>query len=147
MGGLSVDIPVGTGRRDLAITEFSGSNTVSITISLERMVDLTQTVAGLVGQLLDESVGQEKMSSDVQPGYGSGNRGAATSTTLPVSQVEDEQGPLVSGPEVGDIYYYVGTDFCFRMPDLGRLDEEVDELMGSGVPTTWGTSACASEKS
>ena len=32
------------------------------------------------------------------------------------------------------------------MPDLRRLDEEVDELMGSGVPTTRGTSACASEK-
>ena len=32
------------------------------------------------------------------------------------------------------------------MPDLRRLDEEVDELMGSGVPTTRETSACASEK-
>ena len=32
------------------------------------------------------------------------------------------------------------------MPDLRRLDEEVDELMGSGDPTTQGTSACASEK-
>ena len=64
---------------------------------------------------------------------------------LPVSPVEDEQGPLVSGPEVGDIYS-VGTDFCFRMPDLRRLDEEVDELMGTGVPTTRGTSACVSEK-
>ena len=54
-------------------------------------------------------------------------------------------GPLVGSSEVGDIYS-VGTDFCFRMPDLRRLDEEVDELMGSGVPTTQGTSACASEK-
>ena len=62
-----------------------------------------------------------------------------------MSPVEDEQGPLVVGPEVGDIYF-VGTDFCFRMPDLRRLDEEVDELMSSGVPTTRGTSACASEK-
>ena len=62
-----------------------------------------------------------------------------------MSPVEDEQGPLVGGPEVGDIYY-VGTDFCFRMPDLRRLDEEVDELMGSGGPTTRGASACASEK-
>ena len=61
-----------------------------------------------------------------------------------MSPVEDEQGPLIGGPEVGDIYS-VGTDFCFRMPDLRRLDEEVDELMGSGVPTTRGTSACASE--
>ena len=41
---------------------------------------------------------------------------------LPVSPVEDEQGPLVGGPEVGDVYS-VGTDFCFRMPDLRRLDE------------------------
>ena len=32
------------------------------------------------------------------------------------------------------------------MPDLRRLDEEVDELMGSDVPTTRGTSACTSEK-
>ena len=75
VGGLSVDIPVGTVRRALAIAELSGSDTVSITISLERLVDLTQTVAGLVGQQLDEAVGQEKMSSDVEPGDGSGNRG------------------------------------------------------------------------
>ena len=32
------------------------------------------------------------------------------------------------------------------MPDLRRLDKEVNKLMGSGVPTTRGTSACASEK-
>ena len=44
-------------------------------------------------------------------------------------KVEDEQGPLVGGPEVGDIYY-VGTYFCIRMPDFRRLDEEADELMG-----------------
>ena len=61
MGGLSVDIPVGTVRWALAIAELSDSDTVSITISLERLVDLTQTVAGLVGQQLDEAVGQEKM--------------------------------------------------------------------------------------
>ena len=61
-----------------------------------------------------------------------------------MSPVEDEQGPPVGGPGVGYIYS-VGTDFCFRMPDLRRLDEEVDELMGSGVPTTRGTYACASE--
>ena len=75
VGGLSVDIPVGTVRRALAIAELSGSDTVSITISLERLVDLTQTVAGLVGQQLDEAVCQEKMSSDVEPGDGYGNRG------------------------------------------------------------------------
>ena len=62
-----------------------------------------------------------------------------------MSPVEDEHGPLVGGPEVGDIYS-VGKDFCFRIPDLRRLDEEVDGLMGSGAPTTRGTSACASEK-
>ena len=38
-------------------------------------MDLKQTMAGLVGQQLDEVVGQEKMSSDVQPGDGSVNRG------------------------------------------------------------------------
>ena len=32
------------------------------------------------------------------------------------------------------------------MPYLRRLDEEVDELMGSNVPTTRITSACTSEK-
>ena len=37
VGGLSVDIPVGTVRRALAIAELSGSDTVSITISLERL--------------------------------------------------------------------------------------------------------------
>ena len=72
VGGLSVDIPVGTVRPALAIAELSGSDTVSITISLEWLVDLTQTVAGLVGQQLNEAVGQEKMSSDVEPGDGSG---------------------------------------------------------------------------
>ena len=93
MGGLSVDIPVGTVRRALAIAELSGSDTVSITISLERLVDLMQTVAGLVGQRLDEAVVQENMSSDVEPGDGSENRGAAASAALPVSPVADEQGP------------------------------------------------------
>ena len=62
-----------------------------------------------------------------------------------MSPVEDKQGPMVGGPEEGDIYS-VGTDFCFRMPDLRRLDEEVDELTGSDVLTTRGTSACTSEK-
>ena len=57
-----------------------------------------------------------------------------------MSTVEDEQVPLVGGPEVGD-NYSVETDFYFRMPDLSRLDEEVDKLMGSDVPTIQGTSA------
>ena len=61
-----------------------------------------------------------------------------------MSTVEDEQVPLVGGPEEGDIYS-VGTDFCFRMPDSRRLDNEVDELMGSDVPTTGETSACTVE--
>ena len=39
------------------------------------LVDLMQTVSGLVGQQLDEAVGQEKMSSDVEPGDGSGPTG------------------------------------------------------------------------
>ena len=50
--------------------------------------------------------------------------GAAASAALPVRTVEDERGPLVGGPEVGDIYS-VGTAFYFRMPDLGRLDEKL----------------------
>ena len=50
---------------------------------------------------------------------------------------------IVGGPEVGDLYF---VGICFRMPDLRRLDKEVDELMGSVVPTTRGASACASEK-
>ena len=125
VGGLYVDIPVGTVRWALAIAELLGSDTVSITISLERLVDLTQTVAGLVGQQLDEAVGQEKMSSDVEPGDGPGNRGAAALAALRVSPVEDEQGPLIGGPEVADIYS-VRINFCFRMPDLRRLDEKVD---------------------
>ena len=87
----------------MAIAELSGSDTVSITISLERRVSLTQTVACLVGQQLDEPVGQDKMSSDVEPGDGSGNHGAAASAALPVIPVYDEQDPLVGGPEVGDI--------------------------------------------
>ena len=47
--------------------------------------------------------------------------------------------------KVGYIYY-VGTDICFRRPDLRRLDEEVDELMCSDVPTIRGTFACISER-
>ena len=62
VGGLSLDVPVCTVRRALAIAELSGSDTVSITISLERLVSLTQT---MVGQHLDEVVGYENMSSDV----------------------------------------------------------------------------------
>ena len=75
VGGLSVDIPVGNDRWVFAIAELSGSDIISITISLERLVSLTQTVACLVGQQLDEAVGQEKMLSDVKPGDVSGNRG------------------------------------------------------------------------
>ena len=42
--------------------------------------------------------------------------------------------------------YFVGADFCFRMPDLRRLDEEVDELMDSDVLTIWVISKGTSEK-
>ena len=42
VGGLSVDIPVGTVRRALAIAK------LAITIRLERLVSLTQTVVCLV---------------------------------------------------------------------------------------------------
>ena len=68
VGGLSVDVPVGNVRRGLAIAELSGSDTVSITISLERLVSLAHTVACLVRQKLDDAVDQEKMSFKVEPG-------------------------------------------------------------------------------
>ena len=47
---MSVDITLGNMRRAWDIAELSSSDTVSITISLERLVGLTQTVACLVGQ-------------------------------------------------------------------------------------------------
>ena len=71
------------------------------------------------------------MLPDVEPGFGSGNQGAATLAALPVRPVEEEQDPLDGGPEVGYIYF-VRTGICFRMRDLRRRDEEVDERMGSG---------------
>ena len=125
VGGLSVDVPVGTVRWVLALAELSGGDTVSITIDLELLVSLVQTVACLVGQQLFETVGQENMSSDMEPGAGSGGGGVGASAVLPVSPVEDEQVPLLYGPEVGYIYY-VWTDLCFRIPDPRLLDEEVD---------------------
>ena len=75
MGGLSVDVPVGTVQRALAIAELSCSDTVSITISLEQLVSLTQTVSCLVGQQLDEAIGHEKMAFDEERGAGSGHWG------------------------------------------------------------------------
>ena len=74
VGGMSVNVPIATVRRALAIAELSGSDTVSITISLKRLVSLTQTVACLVRQQLDNAVSQEKMWYNVEPGDGSGNR-------------------------------------------------------------------------
>ena len=65
----------------------------------------------------------------------------SASVALHVTPVEDEQVPLVCGPEVGYIYS-VGTYFCFRLSHLRQRDEEVDELMGSDVTTIRGTSAC-----
>ena len=61
VGGLYVEVPVGTVRRALAVAELSGSDTVANTISLARLVSLAQTVACLVGQQLDEAVHQEKV--------------------------------------------------------------------------------------
>ena len=87
VGGMYVYVPVGAVQRALAIAELSGSVTVSITICLERLMTLTQTVACLVGQQLDEDVGQETMSSNVEPGAGSGNQRATASAALTVSPV------------------------------------------------------------
>ena len=63
----------------------------TINISLERMVSLAQTVACLVGQQLDEAVGQDNVSSDVESSVGSGNHGAAASVGRPLSPARDEQ--------------------------------------------------------
>ena len=54
------------------------------------------------------------MSSDVELGGRSGNRGWRASAALPVSILDDKQSPMVGGLEAGYIYS-VGTDFCFRM--------------------------------
>ena len=74
VGGLYVDIPVGTVRLASTLALLLGSDTVAINISLERLVSLAQTVACLVGPQLDEDVGQYKISSDIKPGTGSVNR-------------------------------------------------------------------------
>ena len=42
--GLSVDVPVGTVRRALAVVQLPGSDTVAITISLKRLVSLAWRV-------------------------------------------------------------------------------------------------------
>ena len=39
----------------------------------------------------------------MRPGVGSVNREGTASTALPASPVEDDQVPMVCGPEVGDI--------------------------------------------
>ena len=49
VGGLSVDIPVGTVRRALSIAELSGRDTVSIIISLERLVSLIDADCRMFG--------------------------------------------------------------------------------------------------
>ena len=107
VGGMSVDVPVGSVRRALAFSELSCSHTVAITIILELLVSMAQTVACLVGQQPYDAVGQEKMSSDVEPGAGSGNWGGCFGDTS-CEPSRSEQVPLVCGPEVGDIYS-VGT--------------------------------------
>ena len=88
---MSVDVPVGSVRQALAIAEPSSRDTVSITISLERRVSLSQTVACLMGKQLNEAVGQEKILSYVEPGAGSGNLWAVVLATFPVSPEEGEQ--------------------------------------------------------
>ena len=75
VGGMSVDVLVGTVRLVLAAAEHSGSDTVAITIGLERLVSLALTVASCMGQELDEAVGRDKVSSDGEPGAGSVNQG------------------------------------------------------------------------
>ena len=54
------------------------------------MVRLEQTVMHLMGQWLGKAVGQENVSSDVEPSIGSGHRGHYFGG-IPVSPVEDEQ--------------------------------------------------------
>ena len=72
----------------LSLAKLSGSDTVSITINLKRLVNLAQTVSCLVGQQLDKAVGQEKLLSDEEAGAESENLGgAADSTALPVNPV------------------------------------------------------------
>ena len=75
VGGLSAYVPVDTVRRALDLVELSGSDSISITISLERLLRWSQTVSCLVGQQLDAAVGHENMSSDEEPGAGSENSG------------------------------------------------------------------------
>ena len=55
------------------------------------MSALSATVGGMSVDELDEAVGLDNMSSDVDPGAGSGKLGSAVSATLHVSPVEDEQ--------------------------------------------------------
>ena len=81
----------------------------------------------------------------MEPDAGSGNQRLAASAAHLVSPSGDEQTPLVSSQDVGYIYSVV-TYFCFRIPDLRQLDEEVCELMGSDVPTIQGKSDDTSEK-
>ena len=85
---------VGTVWRALAIAELSGSDTVSIIISLERLVDLTQTVAGLWGNSCVRMLAKRRCRPmwNLVMDLGIGE---AASAALPVNPVEDEQGPLV----------------------------------------------------
>ena len=80
-----------------------------------------------MGQQLDEAGGQEKIRCGtwcwILESW------TAASVALPVSPAGDEQVPLACGPQVGDIYS-VGTDFCFRVPNLSRMNKDVDELKG-----------------
>ena len=118
MGGLSVRVQVCAVRQALPLGEVSGSSTVAINISLEQLVSLAHTVACLVERTLLVKIMFRPIGNMVVL---SGNRGTAASAALTVSPEGDEQDTLVSCiTEGGD--YSVGTDFCFRIPDLfGKL--------------------------
>ena len=94
VAGLSVKVPVGNIRQALAVAKVSGSDTVAISNSLERVVSLTQSLACLVGQHLNKVVGQEKVSFDVEPGAVSGNW-AGTSAALPVKPVTVDNNNII----------------------------------------------------
>ena len=112
VGGLSVDVPVGTDRRALAIAELSGSDTVSITIGLEWLVDLTQTVAGLVGQQLDEGC---FVGTPYEP---------SRRRTRPTGRWSRGR-------------RYIFCRYRFLLQNAGpQTTGRISGLMGSGVPTT-----------
>ena len=71
--------------------------------------------------------------------------GAAASAALPVSPVEDEQGPTGRWSR-GRRYLFWGRFFASECRTSDDWDEEVDETDGFRCSDDPGTSACASEK-